>query len=420
MRFLLASASKDLRRRLADPVALSIWIGLPLLLAVLITLANGGGNSVPTARVLLVNEDDSDFGELIVGALTRGGFSDEVLVDFEEVDLATGQERIADGDGSALLILPSGFGSALLEDRPVTVTLITNPAQNILPQIVVTGLEIVREGAFYAQRVLGEPLRTIAAGPGADRDFFDSATVAALAVQINDRVMASQRLLDPPIIELDLDGAADEATPTDEPDDLTFDLISFLMPGMLLMSLLFIAQGMSDDVWTEKENGTLRRAFWAPRSLTAFVAGKLLAALLIIALVAAAAVSGAALWIDIELARLPLAIVWCAFTGAGLFMLFLLLAMFATSHRTANLVTMMLLFPMMMIGGSFFPLEVMPPYLRAIGAWTPNGIALIQLREIVLGTPEPRALAVAALELAGVGALSLWLCVLRARRFATA
>jgi len=420
VRFLLASASKDLRRRLADPVALAIWIGLPLLLAVLITLANGGGESVPTARVLLVNQDDSDFGDLIVGALTRGGFSDEVLVDFEEVDLATGEERIADGDASALLILPAGFSSALLEDQPVTVTLITNPAQTILPQIVVTGLEIVREGAFYAQRVLGEPLRTIAGGPGAERDFFDSATVAALAVQINDRLMASQRLLDPVIIELELGDAADEATATEEPEVPTFDLIRFLLPGMLLMSLLFIAQGMADDVWTEKENGTLRRAFWAPRSLIAFVAGKLLAALLIIALVSAAAVSVASLWIDIELARLPLAIVWCAFAGASLFMLFLLLAMFATSHRTANLVTMMLLFPMMMIGGSFFPPELMPPYLSAVGSWLPNGIARTQLREIVLGTPEPQALAVAALALAGVGALSLWLCVLRARRFATA
>jgi hypothetical protein len=57
--------------------------------------------------------------------------------------------------------------------------------------------------------------------------------------------------------------------------------------------------------------------------------------------------------------------------------------------------------------------------MSAIGSWMPNGIALIQLREIVFGTPEPRALAVAALVIAAVGALSLWLCVLRARRFAT-
>jgi len=419
VRFLLRSAWKDLRRRLADPVALGIWIGLPVMLGFLIGLANGGGDATPTARVLLVNQDDSDFTALVVGALARGGFRDEVLIDFEEVDLETGEERIADGDGTVLLILPADFGRALLEAEPVTVTLITNPAETILPAIVVEGLEIVREGAFYAERILGEPLRAIAAGPGAGLDAFDAVTVARIAVQINDRVVAASRLLDPPIIELDL-GEDDEATAADEPADPARTLIGFLLPGMLLMSLLFIAQGMSDDVWTEKENGTLRRAFWAPRPLMVFVAGKLLAGLAIIALVSAIAVTGAAFWLDLELARVPLAVVWCAYAGAGLFGLFLLVAMLASSHRTANLVTMMILFPMMMIGGSFVPLEFLPEGMRAIGAWTPNGIALIQLRDMVFGTPEPRSFAVAALVLAAVGALSLWLCVLRARRFATA
>jgi ABC-type Na+ efflux pump permease subunit len=419
VRFLLASTRKDLRRRLADPVALAIWIGLPVFLGFLIGLANSGGDAAPTARVLLVNEDDSDFTDLIVGMLAQGGVSDEVLIDFEEIDAATGRERIGDGDGTALLILPAGFGSALLEDKPTTITLITNPAETILPQIVVGGLEIVREGAFYAERALGEPLRTLAAGPGPDRDFFDSARVAVLAAQLNDRVIAASRLLDPPIIELDL-GAADGAADGAAADPPARTLVGFLLPGMLLMSLMFIAQGMSDDIWTEKENGTLRRAFQAPRSLIAFVAGKLIAGLAIIALVSATAITAAAFWLDLDLARVPLAVVWCAYAGACLFGLFLLVEMLATSHRTANLVTMMLLFPMMMIGGSFVPLEFLPAGMSAIGSWTPNGIALIQLREMVFGDPEPRALGVAALALAAVGALSLWLCVLRARRFATA
>jgi ABC-type multidrug transport system permease subunit len=423
LRFLFASAWKDLRRRLADPLALGIWIGLPLLLGVLISLANGSGDAVPTARVMLVNEDDSDVSEMIVGALTSGGRSEQVVIEFEEVDRATGEERIGDGDATALLILPSGFADGLLEDQPVTLTLITNPAETILPDIVVEGLEIVREGAFYAQRVLGEPLRTIAAGPGPGQDFFESAAVATLAVQINDRIVAASRLLDPPIIELDLDAGADGAPNADGDADngivSVFELASFLLPGMLLMSLLFIAQGMSDDVWTEKENGTLRRAFRAPASLAVFVGGKLVAALVLIACVSAIALFASAFYFKLDFARLPLAIVWCAFTGAGLFCLFLLLGMFATSRRTANLVTMMVLFPLMMMGGSFFPLEMLPPWMGTAGAWTPNGLALVQLREIVLGSPEPRALAIAAAAIAGIGLVSLWLCVLRARRFVT-
>ena len=115
-----------------------------------------------------------------------------------------------------------------------------------------------------------------------------------------------------------------------------------------------------------------------------------------------------------------MAVVWCAFAGAGLFGLFLLIAMLATSHRTANLLSSMLLFPMMIVGGSFFPLEALPSLMGRVGAWTPNGIALTQLADMLTGTPDPRSLAFAALLIAAFGGLALALSVLRARRFAAA
>ena len=428
MRFLLTSAIKDLRRRLRDPVALSIWIGLPLLLGFLIGLVAGGrGDDVPTARVLLVNEDDSPFTDMLVGALTQSGMSDRVAIEFEAVDRATGEERIGNGNGTALLVLPAGFAAALTEARPTTLLLVTNPAETILPAIVVEGLEIVREGAFYAERLLGEPLRAIAAGPADGGDFFDSAAVAVIAAEINDRILAARRRLDPPLLELGIGDGADDGT-ADEPGGggangsagVSFDLASFLLPGMILMSILFIAQGMSDDVWTEKESGTLRRAVWAPRPLLVFIAGKLVAGILLISLVSSIALTAASFWFDLEIARVPAAVVWCAFAGAGLFGLFLLISMLATSHRTANLLTSMLLFPLLIVGGSFFPLEALPAWMARFGAWTPNGIALTQLADLMTGTPDAGSLAFAALLIAAFGGLALGLSVLRARRFVTA
>lgn len=420
MRFLLASTRKDLRRRLADPVALSIWIGLPLLLGFLISLVAGGSDSdVPTARVLLVNEDDSEITDFLVGALTQSGVSDRVAIEFEEVGRAEGEERIGDGDGTALLILPAGFATALTEAQPTTLTVVTNPAETILPAIVVEGLEIVREGAFYAERMLGEPIRAIAAGPADGGEFFDSAAVAVIAAEINDRIVAASRLLDPPLLDLAIGDGTAEGT-ADGDAGVSFDLVSFLLPGMILMSILFIAQGMSDDVWTEKENGTLRRAFWSPRPLLVFLGGKLLAGILLIALVSSIALTSAAFWFDLGLARVPAAVVWCAFAGAGLFGLFLLIAMLATSHRTANLLSSMLLFPLMIVGGSFFPLEALPSWMGRVGAWTPNGIALTQLADMMTGTPDPRSLALATLLIAAFGGLALGLSVLRARQFVTA
>ena len=142
MSFLLISALKDLKRRFADPTALVIWIGMPVVLVGgMMSLPGGGGGAPPTAHLLIVNQDDSLIGSLLIGALGQGEMGEFLSV--EDVSLETGQERIGDGDGTALLIVPEGFGAALLNDEPTQLTLITNPAQRILPAIIVEGLEIL-------------------------------------------------------------------------------------------------------------------------------------------------------------------------------------------------------------------------------------------------------------------------------------
>jgi ABC-type multidrug transport system permease subunit len=48
-------------------------------------------------------------------------------------------------------------------------------------------------------------------------------------------------------------------------------------------------------------------------------------------------------------------------------------------------------FPSAMIGGNFFPFEIMPAGLARIGRWTPNGWILTQLQTILSGQPHPAA-----------------------------
>jgi ABC-type multidrug transport system permease subunit len=47
--------------------------------------------------------------------------------------------------------------------------------------------------------------------------------------------------------------------------------------------------------------------------------------------------------------------------------------MLAPNAHSANLVTSLLLFPLLMIGGSFFPLAALPDWIAAIGRKSPNG-----------------------------------------------
>ena len=195
--------------------------------------------------------------------------------------------------------------------------------------------------------------------------------------------------LNPPALKLETVNDAPAAAAQDSNFALLF------LPGMVFMAVLFIAQGMADDVWDEKALGTLGRAVSLPHDLRLFLGGKLLAASLVMAAVALVAVVVATAFFAVPVGRAPLAFAWCVFTGAGIYCFFQLLQ-FAGSTRTgAHMLSTMVVFPAMMLGGSFFPFEAMPGWMAAIGRWLPNGQAVARLKDMLAGTADPRALAIA-------------------------
>jgi hypothetical protein len=117
------SALKDLRRRLRDPISLILWIGIPLVIGLLIGAVGGGdGQARPRGLLLIADLDDSLASRGELGAFSQG----ELVKMFEvqSVDIEVGRARILDGDGSALLVVPLGFGEALLRDQPCRLELV--------------------------------------------------------------------------------------------------------------------------------------------------------------------------------------------------------------------------------------------------------------------------------------------------------
>ena len=382
VRFLLDSARKDLLRRLKDPLALLLWFGIPLVIGSLVGLGMGGSSSTPTAHVLLVDQDDSFLSQFIAGA--RGQDEVDAVIDVEPVELEEGMERIEAGEASALVVLPEGFADALLKNEPATIQLITNPAQRILPGIVQEGLELLVEAAFYAQRILGEPIRELAEGPPDGAEFFADAVIASASGEINARVRRLEGTLFPPVLKLETGAPPGlAATPAEEEDEPAFNFGILFVPGLLFMALLFIAQGVIEDLWNEKEAGTLRRVLTTPHSLTTFLAGKLLAGATLMAVATLVGLVIVVVVFDIPISATPAALVWATFVGTALLALFFLLQFFASSRRGANVLTSAVIFPLMMLGGSFFPFEAMPDWMVAVGRWTPNGMGLVVMKEIL-------------------------------------
>jgi ABC-type multidrug transport system permease subunit len=218
--------------------------------------------------------------------------------------------------------------------------------------------------------------------------------VAALSVEINQQLARLQNVVIPPAIALTV------VRPSTDSDEPSLGLGQLFLPGMLFMSILFIASGMSGDVWEEQRMGTLRRALTTPQSAHRLLAGKLAAGAALIAVIAAMALLAGTALFDIAWWRVPGALAWCVFVGGALLALLTLVQTMASSQRAADMLSSMLVFPLMMLGGSFFPFETMPAWMTSIGRWTPNGLGVARLKDILYGDVALTSVAVAAI---GIG-----------------
>jgi len=388
--FVLATAAKDLRRRARDPIALVLWIGIPLVIMSLILLAFGGSDTVPTARLLILDHDKTFVSGLLENALQKSP-----VIETEQVESTDARRLIEDGKATALLTVPAGFGTAVMTGDSVALSLVTNPAQRILPGIVEENVSMLVDATFYLQELFGDELAAFASGPTAGFGF-DQGTLDATTSSVNARIQRIGPYLAPPVITLETER---EVRDTGE----SLGLGALFFPGILFMSLLFMGTGLASDVWLESELGTIRRAKTTPQRMTDFLAGKTLAGTALIAGVCLVALLIGAWAFGVRPAVIPLALLWAAFSGTVFLILLTLIQLYASSARTAGTLTTMIIFPLMMVGGSFFPFEGMPPFLANIGKWTPNGWALTQLKSILWGGIEPAALGLAIAVLVTVG-----------------
>lgn len=400
MHFAWTSLGKDLARWRRDYLAFLLWLSIPLLIGGLLTVLMG--NDVRPRGVLLIVDDDQTLLSGLVAKAYSGGQLGEFL-SVETVAHDDGLARIDDGEASGLLVIPKGFSDAMLGAEPVTLTLLTNPSQSVLPGIIREVTEILLDGGFYAHQLFADE---IAAIRGAN-DGFTDAQVAMLSVAIRNKLEAAVPRLFPPLIDIEI---ADP--PPAEPSP---PLALLFLPGIVMMAVLFAANGLASDFWQERTHGTLRRIVAAPVSLLSFVAGKALAAAVVIGAVGGIALALGFLYHGIGWLRFPVSLLWVSISGVALFSWFSALQMLFRDRRAANVVSTALLFPLLMAGGSFFPLAVMPGWMAAIGRVSPNGYVGERLAGVMTAADAWGIDASSWFAVAAAAAAGLALCAWRLR-----
>ncbi len=365
--FLFTSVKKDLARWRQDKTAFLVWLGIPFLIGGLLTSMIDSNDGPPSGVLLIADHDDSLLSGLVVSAYGQGQLGELIVV--QQVSAQEGEARINDGDASGFLQIPDGFQDAFLNETPVTLTLKTNPAQIILPGIIEDVTEVLLDLGFYAQRLLGPEIKQIQNSDsiGVPDDVF----VSGIAVDIQKRIKKLVPKLSLPVLEIVI-----VEPPPAEPQP---DMALLFFPGIILMSVLFSSSSLASDYWVEREKGTLRRLVSAPGMLLGFVAGKAVAVLVVIGLIAAITLAIGFAYHDVAWSKFISSLLWVSFGGVGLFAWFAALQMLLPNIQAANLVRTILLLPLMMAGGSFFPLEAMPDWIAGIGRLSPNGFIVDRL-----------------------------------------
>jgi len=402
------SALKDLRRMRRDPTALAVWVGMPVLVSVLLFLVFGSrGEAKPQGRLLVADEDGSFLSSLVAGAFGQGELGNMLVV--EKVKQEEGRRRMNRGEASALLIIPKGFGQAVLASQPCQLTLVKNPSQRILPGIIEEVVSGMAEAGFYLQALAGDQLRLFAGGPPPGASTFPDETVMQTSVAFNRLGARLSAYLDPPVIQLKT-----SVVEAQGPSRMNFAAVYF--PSMVFMTVLFTVLGLSGDAWEEHKQGALRRLLGTPAGLGPVLAGKVLAATVVFLLVAVAAVACAQWMMKIPVTNPVAAVLWLTVSAAVLLLAVSVVQLCATSQQTAHIAAFLVVFPLGMLGGCFFPFEFMPEWMARIGRLTPNGWALVQLRALLEGPVAPARLAAGFVALAAAGAALFPLALWRLRR----
>jgi ABC-2 type transport system permease protein len=186
----------------------------------------------------------------------------------------------------------------------------------------------------------------------------------------------------PPAIYLQKPEAAKSAGPGS--NDTAFQQIfAAVLPGMAAFALFFLATGLMADVFRERSLGTLARQLTAPVRATEVVIGKISATIAVGLLVAAgmALVGGGLLQARANLGAFALLCLAFLLSVTGFVTL---LYSFARNEQQGGTLAAIVMMVMAFLGGSFIPLEGMPPFVARIAPLTLNYWAIRGFRTLLL------------------------------------
>lgn len=387
----LLLAGKDLRVLIADRTALVFMLIFPLVFVAAFGSLMGGILQQDSAYVvnLATREGADSISQAIIDAMSGGG-----ELEVKQVDPNAARQAVLEGKLDGYLEFPEGFTAAMHEGGRTELVVFANPeAQNARIALGSIAQAIANEvGSRWVRQHATVGLAVSVGGPGV------MPRVIALLAQDQ---QAGSTATGP---QIDIDYIAEGAA-------LSKPVSTYILPGYVTMFVFFALALSAEALVGERENQTLDRLIASRATRSSILLGKYLGNVAKGMIQAAILWTAGALLFKTDLGYAPLAtfavtlaIVLCA-AALGLAM-----ASVARSRQAANSIAVFGSLLMAPIGGCWWPLYVMPPWMQSLARVTPHAWANTAFSKLLLFAAPPTAvmteIGVLLLFAAGFGALA--------------
>lgn len=378
LRLALVVAGADLRRRLRNRSAVVVAFVGPLSLGVVFSVLVGGAGS-STFEIGVVDLDRSPASTDLVASLVAANAEQDqvrfVALDDDDGGESEARRQVTDGDLGAAIVLAAGFQE---------VEVLRDPEQPVSGQV--------------AQSVA----QSIASGY--ERVGLSVATAATLGVTPDDAVVAAAGEAPPALTLGDLPVGGRELSPG-----------AFYGASMAVLFLFFTVGFAARSVLTERQTGTLARQLATPATPGAILAGKTLSVAVLgfagfVTVWLVTSLLFGAPWGDPVAVVALMAATVLAVAGVATFV-----ASLARSERQADAATTVTAFVLALLGGNFVGPNL-PPLLRRLSVFTPNGWALRSFTALNTDAAGLREILTALAVLVAMGLVFGAVGVVRVRR----
>lgn len=370
MKRILDIAHKDLYELSRNRMTFLFLLIMPVIFTLLFGFAfsgAGGSEADPRLPVACLDQDGSALSTELKNLLAESGVIR--LVEEPGANADDLEQQVTDGDLAALVIVPEGYGAALLAGTPVRVTVFVDGSTP-------AGLTVESDLLAAANR-LASATRTarIVAEAAGDPSLFEAALAQTLSAWEN-----------PPVRLAVTAGAAQVD------DEETYSAFSHTSPAMMLQFAIAGLLTAATVIVNERKTRCLQRLLTTATSRLQILLGHYLAIVtLLLAQFAALIVFGQIL-LGLDYFAQPLASLLVTVTTAlCIGGLGLLIGTLAKSEEQAIMFSLIPMFILSGLGGAWVPLEVTGPTFQAIGhlspvAWAMDGFENITARGLGLGS----------------------------------